>query len=336
MNNSSSPGLNLPSVPAVMAARSSTKSVPGAFSSASASGRDKVAKAQAFAILSGMGRASSAGSELPVRSRISVGIGSWADADYTGLLYPKGLPATERLRTYATHFDHVEVNSSAYRTPRREVVAEWVSQTPQNFVFDVKLHRAFSNTPRETVEKGDFVSYWLENMQPLIEAKKLGAFLLVLPPKFGPKRNRLDEIELLVEKLAPHRIAVELRHRGWIEGTERERTLAFFRERQLVWVAVDMPRIEGSTLMPLVDEVTNPHLAYLRLHGRNPQWPKSKTAEERHTYDYSAAELEEVAVQVRSLAEKARMTHVVANNHAHDFAPKAALQLKRVLGLRGG
>jgi uncharacterized protein YecE (DUF72 family) len=260
-----------------------------------------------------------------------VGIGSWADAEYTGLLYPKGLPATERLKTYATHFDHVEVNSSAYRTPKRDIVAEWVNQTPENFIFDVKLHRAFSDTPEAAAQKGDFVAYWLENMRPLIEARKLGAFLLVLPPKFGPKRNRLAEIDLLIEKFAPHLLAVELRNRGWIDGAEREPTLQFFRERKLVWVAVDMPRVEGSTIMPPCDEVTNPQLAYLRLHGRNPEWPKLKTAEERHTYEYPAGELEEVVARVRALAEKAAVVHVVANNHAQDFAPKAALALKRGL-----
>ena len=198
---------------------------------------------------------------------IKTGIGSWADDEYVGVLYPKGLPVKERLKSYATHFDNVEVNSSAYRTPKRETVAEWVNQTPQNFTFDVKLHREFSDTPQEAAQKGDFVSYWLRNMEPLIEAKKLGAFLLVLPPKFGPKRNRLGELDLLVEKFAPLLLAVELRNRGWIDGAEREQTFAFFRERKLVWVAVDMPCIEGSTIMPIIDEVTNPQLAYLRLHG---------------------------------------------------------------------
>ena len=290
----------------------------------------RVARAASLAILCRMARANST-DNAPVRAQISVGIGSWADAEYTGLLYPKGLPADDRLKIYSTHFDHVEVNSSAYRTPKRNVVAEWVSQTPDGFIFDVKLHRRFSDAPAEAAQKGDFVSYWLENMQPLIEARKLGAFLLVLPPRFGPKRNRLEEIDSLAGKLAPHPVAVELRHRGWVEGEERDRTLTFFRERKLVWVAVDMPEIEGSTIMPRVDEVTNPQLAYLRLHGRNPDWPKLKTAEDRHTYDYRPEELEEIAGRVRALARQARAIHVVANNHAQDFAPKAALGLRRLL-----
>ena len=290
-----------------------------------------VAKAREFATLCAMDRVPTGNPATP--ARISVGIGSWADAEYTPLLFPPKLPAKERLKTYATHFSHVEVNSSAYRTPKREMVEEWVAQTPPEFSFDVKLHRTFSDTPGAAAEKGDFISYWLENMQPLIAARRLGAFLLVLPPRFGPKRNRLEELDALVEKLAPHPIAVELRHRGWVEEDAREATLTYFRERKLVWVAVDMPRIEGSTIMPAVDEVTNPQLAYFRLHGRNPEWPKVKTAEERHTYDYTTPELEEIAARVRVLAEKAQVLHVVANNHAQDFAPKAALGLMRVLGL---
>ena len=86
--------------------------------------------------------------------------------------------------------------------------------------------------------------------------------------------------------------------------------------------------------MPPVDEVTNPRLAYLRLHGRNREWAKAKTAEERHTYDYPAAELGEIAARARSLATKAERVHVVANNHAQDFAPRTALALQEMLGVQ--
>jgi uncharacterized protein YecE (DUF72 family) len=85
--------------------------------------------------------------------------------------------------------------------------------------------------------------------------------------------------------------------------------------------------------MPPLDEVTQPQLAHLRLHGRNPRWPELKTAEEKHRYDYNDPELHEIAARARTLAAKAQEVHVVANNHASDFAPKAALALRRILGL---
>jgi uncharacterized protein YecE (DUF72 family) len=262
---------------------------------------------------------------------IRVGIGSWADPEYTGVLYPEDLPAKKRLEGYAKHFDHVEVNSSYYATPKRKVVEGWVNQTPAAFTFTVKLHRAFSQSPDKTARKGELTKLLLEAMQPLMEAQKLSAFLLVLPPSFAPERHQLSELDAVADKLAPHPLAVELRHSEWVTGERRTETLAYFRERKIAWVAVDMPRIRKSTLMPAVDEVTDPRLAYLRLHGRNKNYLEAKTAAEGHTYDYTGREMREIAERVRKLAANAQDVHVIANNHAQDFAPKAALALKRLL-----
>jgi uncharacterized protein YecE (DUF72 family) len=84
--------------------------------------------------------------------------------------------------------------------------------------------------------------------------------------------------------------------------------------------------------MPPMDEVTQPGLAYLRLHGRNKAWLKAKTAEERHDYLYSKKELGEIMARIRRLAGQAAEVRVVANNHARDFAPRTALEIKRLWG----
>jgi uncharacterized protein YecE (DUF72 family) len=265
-------------------------------------------------------------------ARIRVGIGSWSDPEYIGVLFPNGTKATERLTLYAQRLGHVEINSSYYRTPTRAQTKAWVAQTPRDFTFDVKLHRAFSNQPEGTAKEGRLVTRLLDGVEPLIAAKKLRCFFLVLPPRFSPEDHRLEELDPLVKKLSPHLLAVELRHNRWVTGAQRKRTLDFFRSRKLVWIAVDMPQVKGSVIMPAVDEVTNPRLAYLRLHGRNMKWWKVKTAADRHTYDYSPKELRELAARVRALARKAKEVHVIANNHARDFAPKAALALKELLG----
>jgi uncharacterized protein YecE (DUF72 family) len=264
--------------------------------------------------------------------KISIGIGSWTDAEYKGLLYPKGLPDDERLTTYATWFTHVEVNSTSYAPPGRAKVENWVRQTPADFLFDIKLHQDFALGPAAAVRRG-LADRFLGDLQVMIEARKFGAFLLLLPATFTPKNGKLEEFDPVVEKLAPHTIAVELRHRGWLDDEQREATLAYFRSRKLTLVSVDLPRIDSPKIMPAIDEVTNPALAYLRLHGRNADWLKLKKQEERHTYSYTADDLKEIAVRVQSLAASADHVRVVANNHAQDFAPKAALALQRLLGL---
>lgn len=261
---------------------------------------------------------------------IHVGIGSWGDDAYVGVLYPPGRPKTERLREYARSFDHVEVNSTYYATPSPTAVQNWVKQTPDGFTFSFKLHRAFSQGPAKAAE-GELVKRVLAAAEPLIAAKRLAAFFLVLPPRFGPERHALDELDALAEQLGPHLLAVELRDRAWVTGTQRPATLAYFRRRQLVWIAVDMPRIAGSALMPPVDEVTNPQLAYMRLHGRNPNYLEAESAAEGHHYAYAAREITSIAARVRKLADGVKDVFVIANNHAEDFAPKAALALKTAL-----
>src|SRR5207249_1447086 len=125
-----------------------------------------------------------------------------------------------------------------------------------------------------------------------------------LEPSFIPKNHVLTELDALVEKLRPHALAIELRHSDWVTAAQREQTLGYFRDHSLVWVAVDMPTIPGPTLMPALDEVTRGDLAYLRLHGRNPNYLKAKSAAERHVYEYSTSDLTSIAKRVTALAEK--------------------------------
>lgn len=261
---------------------------------------------------------------------IRIGIGSWADDAYVGALYPADVPKRERLAAYARRFNHVEVNSSYYALPKRAVVQAWVEQTPEPFTFSVKLHRAVSQSPAKA-GAGDHPDRLLQAVEPLIAAKRLACFLLVLPPRFTPDRHSLQELAELAQRLRPHALAVELRDKSWVAGPQRSTTLQTFQELRLVWVAVDMPRIKGSSLMPAVDAVTHPGLAYLRLHGRNPRYLEAASAAEGHHYAYSARQLTGIADRARTLSQQARDVFVIANNHAEDFAPKAALALQAKL-----
>lgn len=262
---------------------------------------------------------------------IRVGIGSWGDDAYVGVIYPQGLPKSDRLREYAKSFSHIEVNSTYYAIPQPAAVAAWVNQTPEDFTFSVKLHRVFAQSPQKAAE-GPMITRLLSAMEPLIEAKRLKAFFLVLPPRFTPDRHQLDELDALTDKLDPISLAVELRDRAWVTGAERTKTLNYFRDRKLVWIAVDLPQIPDSAIMPAVDEVTHPALAYLRLHGRNPKYLEAESAAEGHHYAYAPREITSLANRILKFSKKAKDTFVICNNHAEDFAPKAALALKAKIG----
>src|SRR5947209_6442288 len=84
---------------------------------------------------------------------------------------------------------------------------------------------------------------------------------------------------------------------------------------------------------PDLDEITNSSLAYLRLHGRDAKaYTTGKTVATRFNYDYSDEEVNEVADRSKKLAGQASKVHVVFNNNALDYAPRAASRLRKALG----
>ena len=76
--------------------------------------------------------------------RILIGTSSWADPGFVKEWYPPKMAAKERLPWYAQRFQTVELNSSFYAVPDRSTVHQWVAATPDEFLFDVKVHRALS------------------------------------------------------------------------------------------------------------------------------------------------------------------------------------------------
>lgn len=287
---------------------------------------------------------------------ILVGTSSWADPGFVEEWYPKGLPAKDRLPYYAERFRVVEVNSSFYGIPERDTVGRWARVTPEGFVFDVKLPRLLSRHASQLKElppdlRGDVevtgrgrvrltpeleaevVERLKRAVEPLERAGKLRAFLLQLTPAFSPDRHELGELDALIEGLAPHPVAVEFRHHGWMRGERAERTLAQLSERGAVYVCVDAPPEDHVPIMPPIDAVTRDDLAYLRLHGRNTDgYLRGRTVAERFGWRYSDQELGEVGERVRGLAEQAGEVHVLFNNNRGDDAPTAAQRFMSLLG----
>ncbi len=119
-----------------------------------------------------------------------------------------------------------------------------------------------------------------------------------------------------------------------MEGDNLAATLEFLRAHSATLVSVDAPAEKHFTIMPPeLDEITNPELAYLRLHGRDARaYTTGKTVAARFNYDYSDDEIGEVKERASALAKEASEVHVVFNNNALDYAPHAALRMRTALG----
>jgi uncharacterized protein YecE (DUF72 family) len=145
-------------------------------------------------------------------------------------------------------------------------------------------------------------------------------------------RKNKDYILECAERLKDFRIAVEFRHKTWLEERNAEETLSFLQENDLPFVGVDMPQGFDSS-MPPVAAATAKDLALVRFHGRDVQaWAKKNvTASERFRYEYSQQELEEWVPRILDVSDQARETHVLMNNCYRDFAVNNARQLAGLL-----
>jgi uncharacterized protein YecE (DUF72 family) len=279
--------------------------------------------------------------------RVVVATGGWSPAEW----YPQGVPPRERLVSLSERLQAVEIDSSFYALPAARTVQRWAKITPKRFTFTAKLHRALSRhaAPLKSLptdlrdgvrltERGRVVldenleaalcARTLEVFEPLFAAGRLGCFLLQLTPAFNPSEHRLPELDALVQALAPVPLAVELRHRGWME--RRDATLGWFRDAGVAFVSVDAPAVKAPVAMPRADAVTRSDLAYLRAHGRNAEgYLRGRSAAERFDYAYSDAELRELAARARALAEEADRVECVLANGGH--ALESALALREIL-----
>jgi uncharacterized protein YecE (DUF72 family) len=287
---------------------------------------------------------------------IRIGTASWTDPGFIADWYPPRLPASARLRWYAEHFDYVEVNATFYAIPTARTVERWCMETPDDFLFDVKLPKVFSRhgmrpqfLPADLRSRvplqGSYIKLtpdserlvverFLREIAPLREANKLGAFLLQLSPSFSPRTSQLAELDSICDELAPTAVAIELRNRAWVTGSQVEMTLDYFNSRQRTLVLVDAPQSEHFTVMPRMDYVTNPRLGYFRAHGRNEQgYVRGRMVADRFDYEYSDDEASELAERLKRVAAEVHELRIVANNNRSNYAPKLVQKLRELMGL---
>ncbi len=111
--------------------------------------------------------------------RILAGTSGWSYVAWRGSFYPPGLPSSRMLTEYAGRLPTVEVNATAYRTPRPEQLAAWRSQAPRGFVFAVKAPQWITHRLRLRGAEGPLARFGAATAE-LGDA--LGPVLFQLPP----------------------------------------------------------------------------------------------------------------------------------------------------------
>lgn len=259
---------------------------------------------------------------------IRVGPAGWSYEDWAGIVYPRQRPADFHEASYlADYFDTLEINVSFYRPLTPAMTRRWLEWVAHNpcFLFTAKLWQRFTHEREYTAAD---VREFRAGMDVLLDAGKLGALLLQFPFSF---KNTAEDRGFLLELAQTFRdfpCVVEVRHASWNDPGFYE-ALA---ERGIGFCNIDQPVI-GRSLKPS-EHATAP-VGYVRLHGRNyREWFADRPDDdgaERYNYLYSVNELQPWAERVEHVAEQARLTFVIANNHFQGKAVTNALQLVHLL-----
>ena len=312
-------------------------------------------------------RADDAGDAAAVPIRVGTGearfgTASWTDPTMTapGVFYPQGAStAEERLRFYASQFPVVEVDATYYALPSRRTSESWVERTPKDFVFDIKAHALMTGQPTEVARLPKAVKEELpaelkekkriyrkempgelldgvyaqfrEALEPLIEAKKLGAVFVQFPKWVFPS-NETRELILETRDRLGLPIAVEFRHGSWFNDKNAERTVRFLQDNKIPYIAVDEPQGFKSSVPPVVVP-TSEELAVFRFHGRNAEnWEKKDIPpSERFRYLYDEDELADWTPKIAAVAKQAKQTHVVYNNCFSNYGTTNAREAAKLL-----
>ena len=225
---------------------------------------------------------------------------------WIGTFYPSGMRPAQMLRWYAEKFDTVEINNSFYRLPPATALESWCRETPPEFCFAVKASRYIThnrklNDPESAKEK--FIS--------LVEklGRRLGPILFQLPPSWKVNVERLDQFLAALPRT--HRYAFEFRNPTWNVAPVYEA----LRRHNAACCIYELAGFQSPI------EITA-DFTYVRLHG-----PGNK-----YQGDYSRQILRNWAKKIEAWRRSLRHVFVYFDNDQAGFAPKNALDLKKMIG----
>ena len=240
---------------------------------------------------------------------IWIGTSGWVYKEWAGHFYPKGWPKKDEFFYYIRHFPTVEINATFYRLPSPSMVRGWNERSPQGFIFAVKGSRFLTHIKR-LKDTGPGLRKYFSRLVPL--GDRTGPILWQLPPNFQKNDDNITRLIRFLKKLpARYQHAVEFRHPGWMD----EATFDLLRAHNIanVWIS--------SLRMPQDYTVTS-NFVYLRFHG----------LKDGAYHDYTTAELQPWAKQLRLAAGRGLPCYVYFNNDLNTRAPLNAEALMKMVG----
>ena len=230
--------------------------------------------------------------------RLYAGTSGFAYPSWKPEFYPKSVPSAKFLSYYATRLNSVEANYTYRRIASAGVFEKWIAGTPEGFLFLPKAHMRISHILK-LADAEDFTRYFLESLDPLRTAGRLGPILIQLAPTFKVDLDRLANFVRLLP--ATSRFAFEFRHASWFD----EPVYTCLRDHNVGLCLAENEKLETPSVLTA-------DFVYLRL--RKP--------------DYSDEEINEIGGRIKSYLASGRTVYAICK---HEETPAGALNAEKIL-----
>jgi uncharacterized protein YecE (DUF72 family) len=212
--------------------------------------------------------------------------------------YPEKLPSAKFLSFYASRLNTVEVNYTYRRLASAATFEKWVAETPEGFLFLPKAHMKITHIFKLD-DAEEFTRIFLESLEPLRAAGRLGPILFQLAPSFKADRDRLARFVGSLPRAV--RAAFEFRNATWFDES-------VYQVLQDANVALCMAENENLE----TPHVITADFVYMRL--RKPE--------------YTESELESIEYRVGQYRSNGYPTYAIFK---HEETPAGALNAEKLL-----
>ena len=185
------------------------------------------------------------------------GTSGFAYPSWKPRFYPKEVPSKRFLEYYSRRLNSVEINYTFHRLPAAATLENWITLTPEGFLFAAKAHERLTHHLR-LKNAAEFTDVFLRSIDPLRATHRLGPILFQLPPYFHCDPACLEAfLPSLPNDL---RYAFEFRHSSWLDDA----VYKILEKSNVALCWAESEKLE-------IPEVTTADFAYFRL--RKPEYP---------------------------------------------------------------
>jgi uncharacterized protein YecE (DUF72 family) len=212
--------------------------------------------------------------------------------------YPEKLPSAKFLSYYSTRLNAVEINYTYRRLASTSTFEKWIAATEPHFMFLPKAHMKITHSLK-LQDAEDFTRVFLESLEPLRHAGRLGPILFQLAPSFKADLERLANFVRLLPKTSKY--VFEFRNASWFD----ERIYKILRDENVGLCQAENENMETP-------HVLTADFVYLRL--RKP--------------DYTESELSEIQRRTQQYVRNGYVTYAIFK---HEDTPAGAMYAERLL-----